>query len=151
MGDLDPTSYYKGEDGGLDAADIAGIVIGITLGIPMVMAIGWGFIICYRRKIAPKRSGQPKPESNKEVAQRIQADFAIDPELIKENDDEEQKEAIEMEPITHITVATSPTFTSVNTLPIITTTTTTTSTITKTVTPDSSPESTSMDDRSDRV
>ena len=157
MGDLDPTSYYKGEDGGLDAADIAGIVIGITLGIPMLMAVGWGFLICYRRRIAPKRSGTAKPESNAEVAHRIEADFAIDPADLERRKDEgeegeEHKEVIEMEPITRVITATSSTTAPPTIISTHTTTTTTTTPVgNDSHTPDDSPDSASIDDATNRV
>ena len=104
--------YYVGENGGLDAGDIAGIVVGVSLGIPLLMAVCWGFLICYRRKIAPRTSGRPKPESNKDVADRIRRDFGTGEETAEENG-EHKEVAIEMvEPATLTTVTSTTTATT---------------------------------------
>jgi hypothetical protein len=76
--------YYKSEDGHLSPGAIAGIVVGVTLGIPLLIAVGWGFLICYRRHLAPVTARKPRPENHKQVAARIQADFGTGEEEVEE-------------------------------------------------------------------
>jgi hypothetical protein len=139
MSDSPGPSYYQGEDGGLSAGDITGIVIGVTFGIPLLMAVCWGFLICYRRKIAPITSGKARPESNKEVAERIKRDFGTGDDTATA--EEEQKEVVAIEMVEPVTVVQSTTTTTTTTANTATTPSTGLSPLDASNTTDTSPDS----------
>ena len=96
------TSYYHDEtDGGLSGADIAGIVVGVSVGLPLLVVLCWGIAHCYHTRCKARGRKKRQEESTAESAARVQRDFpAVPPgQEPTVTDDEGGIEIPEMKPV----------------------------------------------------
>jgi hypothetical protein len=95
------TSYYHDETaGGLSGADIAGIVVGVSIGLPLLVVLCWGIAHCYHTRCTA-RGRKKHQESTAESAARVQRDFpAVPPgQEPTQTDDEGGVEIPEIKPV----------------------------------------------------